>query len=116
MPKLYLEKLTEAKRATLKAKLEASWIHDKKDCWVLPKNNGYYSSFFGHRIHRLAYALLVQDFEATKFVCHKCDNPPCFNPDHLFIGDQKANMRDAKLKKRIISRSIYKGNTSDPSK
>ncbi len=34
-------------------------------------------------------------------ICHKCDNPACVNPNHLFEGNQKQNMTDAKNKDRI---------------
>ena len=113
MPKTFLENIPEAKRDRLKANLKGMWYHDKKDCWVIPGHAGRYCYFKGYRIHRLSFALFIRDFFITKLICHKCDNPPCFNPDHLFEGDQKINMEDAKRKGRIVSRSIYKGNTSD---
>lgn len=34
------------------------------------------------------------------YVCHRCDNPKCFRPEHLFLGDQQMNMDDKMKKKR----------------
>jgi hypothetical protein len=53
------------------------------------------------KAHRMAYAVafgLVPDFTC---VLHHCDNPPCCNPDHLYIGDQKQNARDMKARGRV---------------
>lgn len=50
--------------------------------------------------HRLAFSLWFAPIPEGKYVLHTCDNPPCCNPGHLFLGTQKDNMTDAKIKGR----------------
>jgi len=49
--------------------------------------------------HRIAFREYVSD-PAGLLVCHRCDNPPCVRPDHLFLGSQLDNMGDAAAKGR----------------
>lgn len=44
--------------------------------------------------HRAAYALVHGEIAAGLKILHKCDNPPCCNPDHLAPGSQKQNMQE----------------------
>lgn len=72
--------------------------------------NGYAQLGRGRRgdgtilVHRLAFELAVGSTDGL-CVCHRCDNPPCCNPAHLFLGTQKDNMRDASSKGRIRNAS-----------
>jgi len=49
--------------------------------------------------HRVAYALYHGEI-GNNFVLHKCDNKPCVNPDHLFLGTQDDNVKDMDAKGR----------------
>lgn len=53
------------------------------------------------RAHRLAYEMLVGPIPRGLLVCHHCDTRLCVKPDHLFVGTDGDNARDAAKKGRF---------------
>jgi hypothetical protein len=65
-------------------------------CWIWMGgcNNYGYGRLCGMTTHRLAWRIYRGDIRDGAHVLHRCDIPCCTNPDHLFIGDFAANMKD----------------------
>lgn len=88
--------------------LESHRLIDSDDCWlwtgVYGAKEGYATVGIGGRyypVHRLsAMVYLKFDISSPLFICHRCDRPRCFNPDHLFPGTIVDNNRDRHEKGR----------------
>lgn len=70
-------------------------------CWVLRRTDGS-GRLCTHRSSRQAWEIQVGHIPDGLQVLHKCDNPPCCNPEHLFLGTISDNIRDAQNKGRKI--------------
>ena len=78
----------------------------KSDCWEWQGNRD--TSGYGttkrkgkvHKAHRLSYTIHNGEIPYGLCVCHTCDNPPCVNPKHLWVGTQRENQLDCNKKKR----------------
>lgn len=80
-------------------------IGKENECWEWQagrNDRNYGRVHIGGRqekAHRVAYRLTYGEPGLLK-VCHSCDNPPCCNPSHLFLGTQKDNILDMVRKGR----------------
>lgn len=81
-------------------------VRGENDCWEWtyhrsPRGYGWVG-FKGSmkQAHRVAYILTLGEIPDALCVCHTCDNPPCCNPSHLFLGTHQDNMTDRKNKNR----------------
>ena len=70
------------------------------DCWewMAGKTSSGYGAFYANgrmnRANRIAYTISNEQIPEKLLVLHKCDNPICCNPGHLFLGTQGDNVRD----------------------
>ncbi len=78
-----------------------------ESCWqwkaAVAGRLGYGYMYVNGRLeyaHRISWALHVSEIPPGLWVLHKCDNPKCVNPSHLFLGTAKDNSQDMKRKGR----------------
>lgn len=73
--------------------------------WTGPRDRAGYGTWGNFRAHRLVLSTaLGRALKADEFACHRCDNPPCVRPDHLFVGTAHENSLDMVAKGRLNSR------------
>ena len=76
------------------------------ECWIYTKcisTTGYGRIQINRKFvfaHRFSYQLHFGDIPDGMFICHHCDNPPCCNPSHLFLGTSSDNSNDMAAKFR----------------
>ena len=91
-----------------------SYVEKSEGCWIWTggTNADGYGGFWlsktetssvrrKWRASRLAWIWEHGPIPPGMFVCHKCDVPACVRPDHLFLGTNRENMRDAASKGRV---------------
>ena len=85
----------------------SSVYYNRTRCWgwTAGRTTREYGAFWMRNImqkaHRISYEIKHGLIPKGMNICHHCDNPPCVRPDHLFLGTQNDNLKDADSKGRL---------------
>lgn len=80
---------------------------------AIQKHRGYGTLGYHRKhwlAHRLAWTLTNCPLAEGQCICHRCDNPRCVDPVHLFVGTQAENMLDMKKKGRRLGINSHENN------
>ena len=112
-----LKKLAGRSPKTSEERFHLSYKRDKSGCWIWQGKSRSGSCRLYGRIkvngkaviaHRYAWELYNGEIPDRALVLHKCDNPECVNPSHLFLGTQQDNMNDKVSKNRQAKGDSFK--------
>lgn len=80
----------------LETKLMSQMYIQPSLCWIYTGgHDGYGYGFLERdRVHVHSFKCFKGNVPLGMYVCHACDNPPCFNPDHLYLGTHYDNIQD----------------------
>jgi len=79
---------------------------DANGCWIWKsakrpgKSPNWYFDGKEQLVHRWSYEYHNSQIPNGMVVCHRCDQPHCVNPDHLFVGTHQDNVQDCIKKGR----------------
>lgn len=105
-------------RPTVRERIENRIKKDPSGCWLWTgciidgTNNGYGQVSVSGKmklVHRAYWEIINGPIPEGLFVLHTCDNPPCINPGHLFLGAHTDNMQDM-IKKGRKSKVVWNTN------